>query len=538
MSPAVPRAKTWGAAVAVAVLLSSVAASAESKRLAIVVGNNAGNGSMPPLRYAESDAGKMARVLTELGDVGGDDVLLLQGRKVADLERAILDAKERVAMFKKSPETRTVLIFYFSGHSDGEAIEMGPEKLPYGRLKSLLVGTGADLRVAIVDACKSGAGILQKGGKPAEGFSIKLTDTLVASGDAFITSSAADESALESSEVMGSFFTHNFISGLRGAADASGDKLITLAEAYRYAFDHTVSATAMMAIGAQHPSYDYRLSGQGELVLSSLVKPSAVITLPEGADRSLITDLSRDQVVVEVPGGSAREIAIAPGSYGVRLFKGGQSWGGRLVMPDGAHKTIRWEELTPLTSSVVVAAKGGGGNPTAVRQEVPMTSPENPDESKVVLGVAFGAIQGTANEAQLKGVIRISFEPKLGPGLSGSLLGDTTGAAGTSESGGQIRVGFRWAWMFGPLWLGLGAEVGGALVTQYSEVDQRCSKMFACTTLAGVVAPRLGARVKLPLPTALWMTLDGDVPVMVLKLNQSLTAVVRPSATLGLAFTF
>ena len=122
-----------------------------------------------------------------------DDVLLLQGRKVADLERAILDVRERVTMFRKTPETRTVLIFYFSGHSDGEAIEMGQEKLPYGRLKSLLLGTGADLRVAIVDACKSGAGFLQKGGKPAEAFSIKLTDTLVASGDAFITSSAADE---------------------------------------------------------------------------------------------------------------------------------------------------------------------------------------------------------------------------------------------------------------------------------------------------------------------------------------------------------
>lgn len=521
----------------IALLLTAfTAAEAESRRIAIVVGNNAGTGSMPPLRYAESDAGKMARVLVELGDVSADDVMLLQGRRVAELERAILDAKDRVAMFKKSPDTRTVLIFYFSGHSDGEAIEMGQEKLPYGRLKSLLVGTAADLRVAIVDACKSGAGILQKGGKPADPFTIKLTDTLVASGDAFITSSAADESALESSEVMGSFFTHNFISGLRGAADASGDKLVTLAEAYRYAFDHTVTATAMTSIGAQHPSYDYRLSGQGELVLSSLVRPSAVIMLPEGADRALITDLSRDQVVVEVPTGSAREIALAPGSYGLRLYKGGQSWGGRLVMPEGARKNVRWEELMPMTSSIAVAAKGGGA--PGVRQEVPMGAPENPDEAKMVLGVAFGAIQGVANDKQVKGVIRVSWEPKLGPGLTTSLLGDTTGAAESSESSGQIRVGFRWAWTFGPLWLGLGAELGGAVVTQYSEVDLRCSKLFACTTVAGVLAPRGGARLKLPLGVPLWMMLDADASVMLLKLNNALTAVVRPSATLGLAFTF
>ncbi len=505
--------------------LVALPAAAESRRLAIVVGNNAGGPAMPPLRYAESDAGKMARVLIELGDVGMDDVMLLQGRKVADLERAIIDAKERVAMFKRSPETRTVLIFYFSGHSDGEAIEMGQEKLPYGRLKSMLLGTGADLRLAIVDACKSGAGFLQKGGKPAEPFTIKLTDTLVASGDAFITSSAADESALESSEVMGSFFTHNLISGLRGAADASGDKLVTLAEAYKYAFDHTVTATAMMAVGAQHPSYDYRLSGQGELVLASLVKPSAALILPEGADRSMVTDLSRDQVVVEVPTGSAREIALAPGSYGLRLFKGGQSWGGRVVLPEGAHKTVKWEELTLMTSSIVVAAKGGGS--TVVSQEIEVTRPE---ENKRVLGASFGATKGVADESQWKGVVRVGFEPRQGPGLSLALVGDTTGSQAISENGVQARVGFRWAWEFGPIFLSLGAEVGPAFLWQYSQARQ-----FS-TSLAGVLAPRGGARLKLAGP--LWLSLEGDVSVMLLKLNERLDAVVRPSFTLGLALAF
>ncbi len=505
-------------------LVVALPASADSRRLAIVVGNNAGGASMPPLRYAESDAGKMARVLIELGDVGMDDVMLLQGRKVADLERAIMDAKERVGMFKRSPETRTVLIFYFSGHSDGEAIEMGQEKLPYGRLKSMLLGTGADLRVAIVDACKSGAGFLQKGGKPAEPFTIKLTDTLVASGDAFITSSAADESALESSEVMGSFFTHNLISGLRGAADASGDKLVTLAEAYRYAFDHTVSATAMMAVGAQHPSYDYRLSGQGELVLASLVKPSAALVLPEGSDRSMVTDLSRDQVVVEVASGSAREIALAPGTYGLRLFRGGQSWGGRVVLPEGAHKTVRWEELTLMTSSIVVAAKGGG---PSVSQEIEITRLE---ENKRVLSAAVGATKGVADEAQWKGLIRVGFEPRQGPGLSLAIVGDTTGSQQISENGIQARVGFRWSWELGPIWLALGAEVGPAFLWQYSD-----ARKFS-TTLAGVLAPRGGARLKLGGPV--WLSLDGDVSVMLLKLNDKLDAVVRPSFTLGFAFTF
>jgi hypothetical protein len=186
----------------------------------------------------------MARVLVELGDVNADDVLLLQGRRVADVERAITDARDRVSMLRATPDVRTALYFYFSGHSDGESIELGPERLAYARLKALLAGTGADVRLVVVDACRSGGGLREKGGKPAPGFTIRLADSLSATGDVFITSSAADESSLESSEVMGSFFTHNFISGLRGAADTSGDKLVTLSEAYKYAYDATVNATA------------------------------------------------------------------------------------------------------------------------------------------------------------------------------------------------------------------------------------------------------------------------------------------------------
>ena len=187
----------YGTLVLAAALAASPALS-ETRRVAIVAGNNAGGGSLPPLRYAESDAGKMARVLVELGEVASDDLLLLQGRKVADLERAIRDARDRVQEWKRSPDTRTILLFFFSGHSDGEALEVGGEKLAYARLKALLSSTGADVRVTIVDACRSGGGIREKGGKPAAPFTIRLTDTLVASGDAFITSSASDEAALES----------------------------------------------------------------------------------------------------------------------------------------------------------------------------------------------------------------------------------------------------------------------------------------------------------------------------------------------------
>ncbi|MBX7100272.1 MAG: caspase family protein [Myxococcaceae bacterium] len=511
----------WG----VLACLLALSALAETRRVAVVVGNNAGNGDLAPLRYAESDAGKMARVLVELGEVSSDDVLLLQGRPVAELERALADARDRVASFKKNPDTRVVLLFYFSGHSDGDGLEMGGTSLAFARLKALLAGTAADVRLTIVDACKSGAGLKEKGLKPTEAFVIKLSDTLNATGEAFITSSAADESALESSEVMGSLFTHNLISGLRGAADSSGDKLVTLSEAYRYAYERTVTASAILPAGAQHPNYDYRLSGQGELVLATLLKPSASLVLPEGLDRALVTDLARDQVVVEIPAGPVREVALAAGRYGVRVFKGAQSFGGRFTLADGARQVLTWNELTPVTSSVVVAKKGS----PVLESTGPDLHASSADE--MVLTATFGAVPAIANGVGLKGQLRVGFEPHAASGIAFSLLGDTSFGGDTiTEAGLHARVGYRLVYQTGPLWLGGGAEAGPAVLWQVSPADGLSS------SVAGVFAPRVGARLRLGGPVSLM--LDGEVAVMILVIDRVLAAVAKPSATFGVAFSW
>ena len=47
-------------------------------------------------------------------------------------------------------------------------------------------------------------------------------------GTAFIASTAVGEAAQESQALGGSFFTHHLETGLRGAADADGDGLVTL----------------------------------------------------------------------------------------------------------------------------------------------------------------------------------------------------------------------------------------------------------------------------------------------------------------------
>src|SRR5262249_50237033 len=149
----------------------------------------------------------------------------------------------------------------------------------------------------------------------------------------------------ESSEIRGSFFTHHLVSGLRGAADTSGDGRVTLSEAYDYAFGKTVTSSAATGATPQHPSYDYRLSGRGELVLTEIGTRTAASELPAGFERALVVALQRDQIIAEVRSDAARRIAVAPGSYAVRLWRQGAVVAGRLEVADGALAAVRWDAL-------------------------------------------------------------------------------------------------------------------------------------------------------------------------------------------------
>ena len=100
-------------------------AAATTRRVAVLVGNNAGSGARPPLHYAESDAGKMARVLVDLARVSPDDLFLLQAQPLASIQDAMQRARSQVEHWHQNPADRVMLVFYFSGHSDGEALEIG-----------------------------------------------------------------------------------------------------------------------------------------------------------------------------------------------------------------------------------------------------------------------------------------------------------------------------------------------------------------------------------------------------------------------------
>ncbi|MFH1531653.1 MAG: caspase family protein [Pseudomonadota bacterium] len=317
-----------------ALLLPAVAASASGDRIAILVGNDRGAGHRRTLRFAESDAGKMADVLRAAGGFAAADVHVILDGDVDDLQ-AIL----------ASLEGRSIgtLLFYYSGHSDGFRLELGDDALSFDDLRSRLEDTGARIRLVILDTCHSGRYVDVKGMRQGPGFDVSLDGDLNTSGTAVITSSALGEVSQESGRLGGGFFTHHLVSGLWGAADVDNDRVVTLLEAYDHAFARTLADTVESPTGTQHPSYSFRLKGRGgSLPMTTLREGAAILGFPAGLEGAFfVIDDDTDGVVAEVED-PARDthLYLPPGEYRVVRRRGDAVDGGPVHLVAGERRTV------------------------------------------------------------------------------------------------------------------------------------------------------------------------------------------------------
>ena len=207
-----------------------------------VSANNGGKGR-PVLRYAESDARAFANVLSQMGGVPKQNVYRVTEPSVANLQKQLddLDKKLSAAKSAKNVETREEVLVYYSGHADEKGLRLGEEIYSWKEFRKRIDALNADVKIAVIDACGSGAITRVKGGVAVPAFMVDKSSDM--KGYAFITSSTQDESSQESDKLKGSFFTHSLVSGLRGAGDVSGDGKVTLSEAYQFAFNETLQKT-------------------------------------------------------------------------------------------------------------------------------------------------------------------------------------------------------------------------------------------------------------------------------------------------------
>lgn len=315
------------------------------KRYAVVVGANEGGKDRVKLRYATSDAEAMSKVLEELGGVMKEDNLLLLNPdvKMFYTEMGKLQLKMQDARSKYS---RIEVIFYYSGHSDDENILLGSEKISYKDFRQTISNMPADVHIAILDSCLSGAFTRLKGGKKKTPFLVD--EAFDMKGCAFMTSSSATEASQESDLLKGSFFTHYLISGIRGAADMIQDGRVTLNEAYQFTFNETLAETTKTLSGPQHPYYDIEMSGTGDVVITDIRKGSALLVLePEISGRIFIHDRN-NLLVVELTklAGRKIELGLEEGEYRVINIIESQIFESRIKLQNGSEFALHAENFS------------------------------------------------------------------------------------------------------------------------------------------------------------------------------------------------
>jgi len=252
--------------------------------------------------------------------------------------------QEKVATAQKE-YGRVEVFFYYSGHSDEDFILLGEEKVSYKDLRGTLDDLKADARIAILDSCASGAFTRIKGGKKRKPFLIDSAYNM--KGFAFMSSSSATEASQESDLIQGSFFTHYLVSGLRGAADMTQDGRVTLNEAYQFAFNETLTQTALTRSGPQHPYYDIEMAGTGDVVVTDIRKGSVLLVLTEDLEGKIFVHDSSGHLIVELtkPSGRTIELGLEEGEYRIINLHGSQVFEAKVVLKEGSQVELNPEML-------------------------------------------------------------------------------------------------------------------------------------------------------------------------------------------------
>jgi hypothetical protein len=451
-------------AILVLVLSSSAAFAAPAtprlRRYLVVAGVDDGGGGRARLRYARADARSLAQVLFQLGGADRADAVIMDEPSPAALLAGLRQAAARVKEGAAEGVQRQ-LLFYYSGHSDEEGLLLGGQRLGYLELRKAIDAVPAEVRVAILDSCASGAFTRLKGGTYAAPFMLDTSSRMT--GHAYLTSSSATESAQESDRIGASFFTHYLVSGLRGAADVNGDRKVSLNEAFKFASDETLARTERTRGGPQHASYDFNLAGTGELTITDVSQTTSGLVLgPEVSGRVSVRQ-ANGTLVAELNKLSGRsvELGLEPGEYVVVMDGREMIYEAPVALKNGQRADVARLNFHTV-KRVEVALRGNGPveEPSGVttipqasqlRAQVhPTAVPYNPGQrNPSVDGLAIGVIGNRAYSVSgLQLSFAVNFVDTTMRGIQMSLAYNSAG----SLNGAQFAVGANWVFNDGEGW--------------------------------------------------------------------------------------
>jgi len=450
-------------ALLLAVSLPLLAEGEAIQRFALVVGSNVGGKTTATLRYAVNDAKRFRDVLVRLGGTREENVLLLVNPEGENLQNGLSYIGSRIKK-ATAPGLQTQVVFYYSGHSDERGLLLSGEYFGYPALHAALDALGADVRVVVLDSCSSGAFTRDKGGTFAAPFLMDASTSV--EGHAYITSSSAEEASQESDKIESSFFTFYFLSGLRGAADSNSDGKVTLNEAYDFAYDRTLSDTEKTRSGAQHPAFDIKLNGMGNLVLTDLRAGEAAILLPkELIGRVTLRDVT-NKLVLEVRKDEPKElrISVEQGYYRILLEEGRSLLESTLIIDESRDYLLGREAFHGVAASAH-ATRGPGGEMLASNQPLTFFPLGLSLESEEGGTIVQASLLGRSGRAPFHGLMTGLFATRSAGPSSGVQLSLIVNFGEGEFTGWQNSLGANAVSgdLFGVQTSGMYNEVGGNL---------------------------------------------------------------------------
>lgn len=418
------------AAVALAMALGAGPVSA--RRHALLVGNNYGGNGVDSLRFSETDARRFADVLTHLAGFDPADVEILINCDSAGLEKSLLETRKKLgATVTANPTAASgasgaapvsgsgsddLFLFYYSGHSDRDALRLGATRYPLEKLRASFQAVPSQVKIGIFDACQSGMMTRFKGGTASRPISLENLKNVY--GQVIIASSAMDERSQESDQLEGSVFTHHWLNGLRGSADISGDRKVTLNEAYQYAYQMTIETTSRTRAGIQHPAYQFRIYGEGDIVLADLTQGRSGLVFGFRQDgKYLVVDKDKGRILADFYKGPDRELLISlpQGSYNVLKVEKDQWRVAEVAVAEG-----KVSEFNPVglkrQAQVVNQVKGGLDDGYEVRPGPPRSYLSYGPSRRWGLSVKAGEGTGYAGIALLHN-IQPELQLQVGMGI-------------------------------------------------------------------------------------------------------------------------
>lgn len=154
---------------------------------------------------------------------------------------------EKLAAIAKLAKPEDKIIFCYSGHgSTGGMVLYDLSLFTYHELVNMLTQSKARQIICCIDACHSGSVTSDVQG------SYTWSDEAGSHGISFIMGCRAEELSYENGWLGNGMLVQALKKGLRGMADANGDKAVTLIELFNYVYND-VTAHTFNSDQVQHP---------------------------------------------------------------------------------------------------------------------------------------------------------------------------------------------------------------------------------------------------------------------------------------------